>query len=82
MIRSLTPATCEVGVSASRAPPYTAIAASISNAATGASHGRRVTSRSSISTAGAAKIATLRKVSPHSPSSDADCASARGSVSA
>ena len=49
---------------------------------TGAIHGLRPRERPSISTAGLAKIATLRNVRPHRPISDAVCASASGSVSA
>ncbi len=52
------------------------------SAATGASQGFRPREDPSISAAGLAKIATLRKVMPHSPISDAVCASASGSDSA
>ena len=50
------------------------------SAASGAKRDRRALP--SISTAGLAKIATATNVMPHSPISDAVCASASGSVSA
>jgi hypothetical protein len=56
--------------------------ASSKSAATGAIQGFRPRELPSISTAGLAKIATARNVMPHSPISDAVCASASGSDSA
>ena len=56
--------------------------ASSTSAATGASQGFRPRELPSIRTAGLAKIATLRNVMPHSPISEAICASASGSDSA
>ena len=52
------------------------------SAATGAIHGLRPREVPSISTAGEAKIATLRNVRPQSPIREAVCASASGSVRA
>ena len=82
MMRSLTCDTMLVGCSDSRITPKIPSASNVASAATGASHGLRPPEAPSISDAGLAKIATLRNVRPHSPITEAICASASGSDSA
>ena len=81
MMRSLT-LVSTVGCSDRRIAPQTPMATSSASAATGAIQGFRPRELPSISTPGLAKIATLRNVMPHSPISEAVCASASGSDNA
>ncbi len=82
MMRSFTASTRRVGSRARRKLPYAPMTASAIRPSTGASHARRAMALSSISVAGLAKMATARNVRPHSPISEAVCASASGLDSA